>query len=71
MQLEGIVQNGVIVPEQGKVSAEGTRVTISVPPTETVLTFGERYAQFKGIITDSPDDLAEQHEHYRLGVARR
>jgi hypothetical protein len=38
---------------------------------ETPKPFGERYAQFKGAVPDLPADLAEQHEHYRLGTPKR
>ena len=31
----------------------------------------ERFAQFKGAIPDLPADLAEQHDHYRLGTPKR
>jgi hypothetical protein len=71
MELEGVVHNGVIVPDDATVLAEGTRVRISpVTPAEPK-SFGERFAQFKGAIPDLPADLAEQHEHYRLGTPKR
>jgi hypothetical protein len=35
------------------------------------MSFGERYVQFKGAAPGLPADLAEQHEHYRLGTAKR
>lgn len=76
MELEGVVQNGVIVPDDAQALPEGTRVRIIAAPVsaaqvEDPRTFGERYAQFKGAIPDLPADLARQHEHYRLGTPRR
>ena len=71
MQLQGVVQNGVIVPENGTVLPEGTRVQIIVTPTEEPKPFGERFAQFKGSIPGLPADLAKQHDHYRLGTPKR
>ena len=32
-------------------------------------TFGKRYARF--LIKGLPNDLASQHEHYRLGTPKR
>ena len=72
MELEGVVQNGVVVPDDAAVLPEGARVRISpaVPPEP--VPFGERFAQFRGAAGDDlPDDLAEQHDHYRLGVPKR
>lgn len=70
MELQGIVHNGVIVPDDASSLVEGTRVRI-VAADEEPRTFGERYAQFRGIITEGPSDLASQHEHYRLGTPKR
>lgn len=33
--------------------------------------FGERYARFCGAIKNLPNDLASQHEHYRLKILKR
>ena len=71
MELEGVVHNGVIVPDDATALAEGTRVRISPTSDEKPSTFGERYARFKGAVTGLPTDLAEQHEHYRLGTPKR
>jgi hypothetical protein len=71
MELEGVVQNGVVVPDNGAVLAEGARVRIIVPPAENPKPFGERFAQFKGAVPGLPADLAEQHDHYRLGTPKR
>lgn len=71
MELEGIVHNGVIVPDDGAGLEEGTRVRIIVAPAEKPAPFGERFAQFKGAVPDLPADLAAQHDHYRLGTPKR
>lgn len=70
MELEGVVHNGVIVPDDAAALPEGTRVRIEPLPVEKPKTFGERYAAFRGAI-ESPEDLAAQHEHYRLGTPKR
>jgi hypothetical protein len=71
MQLQGVVHGGVIVPEGGAPLPEGTRVTIIVGSTEAPKTFGERFGQFKAAADGLPADLAEQHDHYRLGTPKR
>ena len=71
MGLEGIVQNGVIVPDDAQALPEGMRVRIIPAPSETPRAFGARFAQFKGAAPGLPADLAEQHDHYRLGTPKR
>jgi hypothetical protein len=71
MELEGVVRNGVIVPDDATVLANGTRVRIMVAPPDKQETFGQRFAQFKGAVPGLPSDLAAQHEHYRLGTPKR
>jgi hypothetical protein len=71
MELEGVVHNGVIVPDDASALAEGTRVRIVPAPAGQPKTFGERYGQFKGAVPDLPTDLAAQHNHYRLGTPKR
>jgi hypothetical protein len=71
MELEGVVRNGVIVPDAESALPDGTRVKISLPQGAGGKTFGERFARFKGAIPDLPTDLAKQHDHYRLGTLKR
>ena len=71
MELEGVVQNGVIVPDDATALPEGTRVRISPAPREKTKPFGEGFAQFRGAVPDLSADLAEQHDHYRLGTPKR
>jgi hypothetical protein len=66
VELEGVVHNGVIVPDDATSLPEGMRVRITPAPLEATRPFGERFAQFKGAVPDLPADLAEQHDHYRL-----
>ena len=71
MELEGVVHNGVIVPDDATALTEGTRVRILPASVEDAEPFGERFAQFKGAAPGLPADLAEQHDHYRLGTPKR
>jgi hypothetical protein len=71
MELDGVVQNGVIVPETAQALPEGARVRIIIGPQDKPSSFGERYGAFKGAVPDLPTDLAQQHDHYRLGTPKR
>jgi hypothetical protein len=71
MELEGVVHNGVIVPDDAAALPEGARVRIIVAPVEKSKSFGERFVQFKGAVPGLPVDLADQHDHYRLGTPKR
>ena len=71
MELEGVVHNGVIVPDDATALPEGLRVRIIAAAPDKPQPFGERFAPFKGAAADLPADLAEQHDHYRLGTPKR
>ena len=71
MELEGVVHNGVVVPDDATALAEGTRVRICPAPQEKPKPFGERFAQFKGAVPGLPADLANQHDYNRLGTPKR
>ena len=71
MELEGVVHNGVIVPDDVTALPEGARVRITPAPEEKPKPFGERFAAFKGAVPGLPEDLAAEHEHYRLGTPKR
>jgi hypothetical protein len=71
VDIEGIVCNGVIIPDDAKALPEGTRVRISPASDQKPLPFGERFAKFKGAASGLPSDLAKQHDHYRLGTPKQ
>jgi hypothetical protein len=71
MDLEGTVQNGIIVPDDSHALSDGTRVRILPLENAVAPTFGRLFAD---LVIDSPDlpsDLAAQHDHYRLGKPKR
>jgi hypothetical protein len=71
MALEGVVHNGVIVPDDAQALAEGMRVRIEPVTIGEQTTFGQLFGD---LVVDSPDlptDLAAQHDHYRLGKPKR
>lgn len=71
MEFEGVVQNGVIVPDDVEALAEGTRVRIEPVSAAKQSTFGELFGDLAVDCPDLPTDLASQHDHYRLGKPKR
>jgi hypothetical protein len=71
MKLEGVVHNGVIVPDDSQVLLEGTRVSIEPVNAEKKATFGELFGDLMVNCAELPTDLAAQHDHYRLGTPKR
>lgn len=71
MELEGVVHNGVIVPDDAQALAEGMRVRIEPLPVGQPATFGQLFGDLVIEAPDLPADLAAQHDHYRLGKPKR
>jgi hypothetical protein len=72
MTLNGIVQNGTIVLEEGATLPEGTRVKILPEPVPSpARTAKELLMQFAGCMTDLPSDLARNHDHYLHGMPKK
>jgi hypothetical protein len=71
MVVEGIVQNGMIVLENGIQIADGTRVQVIVQEVEKTPTLAERLLKHAGTVADLPSDMAEQHDHYIHGTPKR
>ena len=76
MSFTATVTNGVIKLPAGLDLADGTEVTIE--PKEPIATvensrqsFAERYAEFVGCVHSGVGDLADNHDHYLYGAARR
>lgn len=86
MELEGVVQGGVIVPDGAATLPEGTRVRFELVaartgeqptkpaglrPDGTPMTFADYFADLLGAATGLPEDFAAQIDHYRLGTPKR
>jgi hypothetical protein len=77
MELTGVVTNGQVVFDQPCSIAEGTPVTIrvTVPVAAQQETtqpgLGKRLLKHSGTVPGLPEDLAQQHDHYIHGTAKR
>ena len=72
MSLEGTVQNGVVVLENGQHLPEGARVDVIVRETPAPpATLPQRLLKLAGTVDDLPADMAKRHDHYIHGAARR
>jgi hypothetical protein len=70
MTLEGIVQNGIVVLENGASIPNGTHVKVVVPEAKEQPTFLD-LLEFAGCMPDMPADFAAQHDHYIHGTPRK
>lgn len=75
MSLTGIVQNGVVVLENGCPLPEGTKVDIvpkdsSAAAAESAPTLLSLLA-LAGAVDDLPKDMARNHDHYIHGAPKR
>ena len=71
MELEGTVQNGVVVVDHPQALPEGAKVKIVMETTSQTPTLAERLLKHAGTVPDLPPDLAEQHDHYIHGTPKR
>ncbi len=74
MTLLGYIKNGRIELDQPLSLPEGTKVQIEILDGTQEITgqsLGERLLKYAGRITDAPSDLADQHDHYLHGTAKK
>lgn len=73
MELEGVVQNGVIVPQSNCDLPEGTRVTITPAPDASTnwSDLLELAHDVERLPCDLPEDLSANHDHYLYGAPKR
>ena len=75
LKFEGVVRDGVIVPDEPVALKNGTRVKFEgvdeAAEPIPIPTFAEAFGDLRGAFPDLPADLASQHEHYRLGIPKR
>jgi hypothetical protein len=71
MTLEGTMQNGMIVLDQGATLPEGTRVRVVAESAVEASSAKELLMQMAGCMTDLPSDLAKNHDHYLHGTPKK
>jgi hypothetical protein len=74
VELEGTVQNGVIVVVGGESLPNGMKVRILVESPATTSgesTLRERLLRLAGTVDDLPPDMARNHDHYIHGTPKR
>jgi hypothetical protein len=72
MSLEGTIQNGVVVLDDGRRLPEGTRVEVIVREApENKTTLRDRLLRLAGTVDDLPSDMARNHDHYIHGTPKR
>lgn len=70
MSITATVENDTIKLPAGVHLPDGTTVRIEAIE-DTAPTLAERLATFIGVAKNLPPDLAENHDHYLYGVAKR
>ena len=74
MDYRGKVSGGVVVLEPGVDLPEGAEVRVEVltsPLSSPSTTLGQRLMKFAGRAKGLPADMAENHDHYLHGQAKR
>ena len=72
MQLEGTVQNGVVVFDNGPQLPDGTRVEVFVREDAACKpTLRDRLLKLAGTVDDLPPDMARNHDHYIHGAPKK
>jgi hypothetical protein len=70
MTYRGHIENGLVVFDESVSLPEGTKVCVE-PITQRRITLAERFKDVIGCISDLPADMAENHDHYIHGTAKR
>lgn len=76
MTLEGTIQNGVVILDQGGAQIpDGTRVEVVVrelpEQQKNKGTLRDRLLGLAGTVDDLPADMARNHDHYIHGAPKR
>ncbi|MFL5329732.1 MAG: hypothetical protein ACJ8C4_12535 [Gemmataceae bacterium] len=74
MELEGTVQNGMIVPDEPNQLVEGDRVLILTNKprsNEQLSPLAQRLLKLAGTAAGLPSDMARNHDHYLHGAPKQ
>ncbi len=71
MKYRGIVNNGVVILDDGANIENGTPVEVEIPiPQRERPTLAEVFQDVIGAAVDLPEDLSENHDHYLYGLPK-
>ncbi len=77
MPQRGHIKNGVVTPDEPFPWPDGTEVTVEAvqPATSTSsapsASIAQRLRQVIGSVTDLPEDMAKNHDHYLHGTPKQ
>ncbi len=74
MEIEGVVSNGVVVPDAPEKLSEGERVRIVTEVSgqgEPASPLAERLLKLAGTAEGLPSDLSRNHDHYLHGAPKQ
>ena len=72
MVVEGTVQNGVVVLDNGRKLPDGTRVEVILEEQPLAgESLRDMLMRFAGTCPGLPSDMAEQHDYYIHGTPKR
>lgn len=71
MPCRGHIKNGVVSPDQPFPWPEGTEVIVEPVESACHRTIAERFRDVIGTVTDLPEDMARNHDHYIYGTPKQ
>jgi hypothetical protein len=71
MELQGTIQNGVIVVDHPEILREGAIVTVIVQEADARGPTLANLLKYVGTVDDLPSDMAINHDHYLHGAPKR
>jgi hypothetical protein len=71
MELQGTIQNGVIVVDHPEVLREGAIVTVIVQESDAQAPTLANLLKYAGTVDDLPSDMATNHDHYIHGAPKQ
>jgi len=70
MTYRGHIENGLVVFDEQVALTDGTEVRVE-PLPQGRPTLAERFSDVIGCVSDLPQDMAENHDHYIHGAPKR
>ena len=71
MPYRGRIKNGVVASDQPLPWPEGTEVIVEAVESGPQKTIAQKFRDLIGSVTDLPEDMAENHDHYIHGTPKQ